>query len=164
MVLFDRILVVLVASFASSFAFSGNMTYFHQGLGACGKTHYDTNAVVALSAYDYGTEDNPNHAAVCGRWIKITAKGRTTRAQVWDKCPGIECPSGSIDVSPSVFQDIADLSVGRLEVTWDFEDNPVVGGVSSVTHPTSTIIGAHIVTHYATTTVTITAQPGKRSL
>jgi expansin (peptidoglycan-binding protein) len=104
-------------------AFSGQMTYFYPGLGACGIAHGDSDAVVALSALDFGNDINPNKAAVCGKWVKIShANGNSVRAPIWDKCP--ECVSGSIDVSPSVFQQIIGLFVGRTDVTWELEDIP----------------------------------------
>ena len=90
-----------------------------KGLGACGRFNSDNDAVVALSPAQYGNDPNPNNAAVCGRWITIRANGRTTAAQVVDKCPG--CASGSIDVSPAIFDDIADLGVGRIRVDWEFQ-------------------------------------------
>lgn len=90
-----------------------------KGLGACGWTHNSGNPVVALSPAEYGYDSNPNNAAVCGKWITITANGKTTAAQVVDKCP--ECVSGAIDVSPAIFDDIADLGVGRIRVDWWFQ-------------------------------------------
>ena len=45
-------------------------------------------------------------------------QGKTASATVVDKCP--ECASGSIDVSPAVFTQLADLSVGRIQVSWDW--------------------------------------------
>ncbi|CAH0018770.1 unnamed protein product [Clonostachys rhizophaga] len=118
---FKSLLLATVAA-TSAVAYTGDMTYFNQGLGSCGQVKTDADAVVALSAADYGEWANPNQATVCGKWIKITANGKTVRAQVWDKCPGGECVSGGIDVSPSVFTQIADLSVGRLTVSWEFEE------------------------------------------
>lgn len=75
--------------------------------------------MVALSPAEYGNDPNPNNSPQCGRWITIRGNGRTTAAQVVDKCPG--CASGSIDVSPVIFDDIAPLSVGRVQVTWEFQ-------------------------------------------
>ena len=45
--------------------------------------------------------------------------GAFVDAVVVDLCPG--CASGSIDLSPAAFEQLADLSVGRIEVTWDYE-------------------------------------------
>lgn len=140
MSLFKSLVLATVAA-TSAVAFTGDMTYFNQGLGSCGQVKTDADAVVALSALDYGEWANPNEATVCGKWIKITANGKTARAQVWDKCPGGECVSGGIDVSPSVFTQIADLSVGRLTVTWEYEDGTGGGSgdvsTTAVPAPTS---------------------------
>ncbi|KAK7749111.1 hypothetical protein SLS62_008398 [Diatrype stigma] len=98
-------------------AYSGDMTYFYprgvKGLGACGGTNNQGDAVVALSPSEYSGGSH------CGQWITIQGNGHTTAAQVVDECPG--CASGSIDVSPAIFDDIADLSVGRIGVTWWFQ-------------------------------------------
>lgn len=134
---FKSLLLATVAA-TSAVAYTGDMTYFNQGLGSCGQVKTDSDAVVALSAADYGEWANPNEATVCGKWITITANGKTARAQVWDKCPGGECVSGGIDVSPSVFTQIADLSVGRLTVTWQFDDGTGGGEASSTVVPAPT--------------------------
>lgn len=84
-----------------------------KGLGACGWTNGDNDAVVALSPSQY------NNGANCGKWITIHGNGKTTAARVVDLCPG--CGSGSIDVAPAIFDDIASLDVGRTSVTWDFQ-------------------------------------------
>ncbi|KAJ2988024.1 hypothetical protein NUW58_g4191 [Xylaria curta] len=39
--------------------------------------------------------------------------------RVADLCPG--CPANGIDVSPAIFDDIADLSVGVVQVNWFFQ-------------------------------------------
>ncbi|KAJ8132701.1 hypothetical protein O1611_g920 [Lasiodiplodia mahajangana] len=91
--------------------FTGDITYYQPGLGACGETNSDSEAVVALSPSQY----NGN----CGKSITITKDGKTAKAKVVDKCPS--CASGAIDVSSTVFQSLADLSVGRTTVSWSFD-------------------------------------------
>ncbi|CAH0037958.1 unnamed protein product [Clonostachys solani] len=155
-----KTLFAVAVSATSAAAYAGDMTYFHQGMGACGLVHADSDAVVALSSFDFGNDANPNKAAVCGKWVKIThASGKTARAQVWDKCPGGECVSGSIDVSPSVFQQITDLSVGRTQVTWEFEDGTGGGqNTATTTVPDNTVDNVASAAT-VTVTVTVTAQP-----
>ncbi|RYO77553.1 hypothetical protein DL764_010209 [Monosporascus ibericus] len=114
-----RFLVAFAVSASTAVAFTGDMTHFTPGLGACGRFNTEADPVVALSPAQYGNDPNPNNAAVCGRWITIHGNGRTTAAQVVDKCA--DCPSGSIDVSPVIFDDIAPTSVGRVQVTWEFQ-------------------------------------------
>ncbi|KAI0908583.1 RlpA-like double-psi beta-barrel-protein domain-containing protein-containing protein [Ustulina deusta] len=95
---------------AGSQTFTGDITYYQPGLGACGVTNSDSEAVVALSPAQY----NGN----CGKTITITKGGKTATAKVVDKCPS--CASGAIDVSSTVFQSLADLGVGRTTVSWSF--------------------------------------------
>ena len=46
-------------------------------------------------------------------------QGQFVDATVVDLCPG--CASGSIDLSTGAFEQLAPISVGRLQVSWDFE-------------------------------------------
>ncbi|GAW21018.1 hypothetical protein ANO14919_105310 [Xylariales sp. No.14919] len=92
-------------------AFTGDMTYYQPGLGACGQTNSDSEHVVAMSPSEF--QGN------CGKTITITKGGKTATAKVVDKCPS--CASGSIDVSSTVFQSLVDLAVGRTTVTWSFD-------------------------------------------
>lgn len=107
--------------------YSGDITYYDLGLGACG---YDdagtTEHIVALSKADWykrgsGTSlgiDMPNHAW-CDQTITITAGGKSTTALVHDICP--DCESGSIDVSDNVFMTLfGSLEAGRKPVSWSF--------------------------------------------
>ncbi|KAI1270354.1 RlpA-like double-psi beta-barrel-protein domain-containing protein-containing protein [Xylariaceae sp. FL1019] len=101
-------------TFTSSIAnrsYTGDITYYEPGLGACGWTNSDSEDVVALSTADYDGN--------CGKSITITKDGKTASAKVVDKCPS--CASGSIDVSSTVFAQLADLSVGRTTVSWSFD-------------------------------------------
>ncbi|KAI0535417.1 RlpA-like double-psi beta-barrel-protein domain-containing protein-containing protein [Xylaria digitata] len=91
--------------------FTGDITYYQPGLGACGETNSDSENVVAMSPSEY--EGN------CGKTITITKDGKTATAKVVDKCPS--CASGAIDVSSTVFQSLVDLSVGRTTVSWSFD-------------------------------------------
>ncbi|KAI0965462.1 RlpA-like double-psi beta-barrel-protein domain-containing protein-containing protein [Xylaria arbuscula] len=91
--------------------FTGDITYYQPGLGACGETSTDSEAVVALSTSQYDGN--------CGKTMTITKDGKTATAKVVDKC--MSCASGSIDVSSTVFQSLVDLSVGRTTVTWSFD-------------------------------------------
>ncbi|KAI0201982.1 RlpA-like double-psi beta-barrel-protein domain-containing protein-containing protein [Astrocystis sublimbata] len=90
--------------------YTGDLTFYQPGLGACGETSTDSEAVVALSPSEY----NGN----CGKTIAIHKDGKTAKAKVVDKCPG--CASGAIDVSSTVFSSLVDPSVGRTTVSWSF--------------------------------------------
>ncbi|KAI1212591.1 barwin-like endoglucanase [Annulohypoxylon truncatum] len=113
----STVLAVALAA-TQGLAYSGDMTYYTPGLGACGKYNTESDHIVALAPAQYGYDANPNNAAVCGKTIKISYGGKTATATVVDKCP--ECASGSIDVSPAVFKELASLDKGRVKVTWSY--------------------------------------------
>ncbi|KAI1350375.1 RlpA-like double-psi beta-barrel-protein domain-containing protein-containing protein [Xylaria sp. FL0043] len=96
---------------ARSQTFTGDITYYQPGLGACGETSTDAETVVALSPAQYD--------GACGKTITITKDGKTATAKVVDKCPS--CASGAIDVSSTVFKSLADMAVGRTTVSWSFD-------------------------------------------
>ncbi|KAI1362898.1 hypothetical protein F5Y08DRAFT_258264 [Xylaria arbuscula] len=109
--------------------YSGDITYYAPGLGACGYTDSESSLIVALSVDDWaargsGTNsgvDQPNHPW-CNQMITITAaNGNTATAKVHDKCPG--CASGSIDVTEPIFMQLfGSLSGGRETMTWTFNN------------------------------------------
>lgn len=96
---------------SSGQTFTGDITYYQPGLGACGETSSDSDTVVALSPAEYDGS--------CGKTITITKGGKTATAKVVDKCPA--CASGAIDVSSTVFKSLADMAVGRTQVSWSFD-------------------------------------------
>ncbi|KAK8044005.1 RlpA-like double-psi beta-barrel-protein domain-containing protein-containing protein [Apiospora rasikravindrae] len=99
-------------------AFSGDMTYYDAGLGACGQTNNNNDAIVALPSHFF-TASNPNQDPLCNRNIRITYQGKSTTAKIVDKCAG--CSGNSIDVTPSVFTTlVGGLGAGRVQVTWDY--------------------------------------------
>ncbi|CAG8510183.1 312_t:CDS:2 [Diversispora eburnea] len=100
-------------------AFTGDATYYDPGLGSCGITSSGSDFVVALVTID----GNPNHNPLCGKQIVVTGPKGSVTCTIVDRCP--VCPYGDVDLSRPAFEKIADLSVGRLRVTWDF-----VGGGS----------------------------------
>ncbi|EUC56528.1 riboflavin-aldehyde forming enzyme, putative [Rhizoctonia solani AG-3 Rhs1AP] len=91
-------------------AFTGDATYYHAGLGACGGTNGDWEYVVALNAPQW------NNGANCYRGITVQAYGKQFNAAIVDLCPG--CGYGSLDLTPSLFQAFTSLDVGRFGVTW----------------------------------------------
>ncbi|KAI1472612.1 RlpA-like double-psi beta-barrel-protein domain-containing protein-containing protein [Daldinia caldariorum] len=110
---FTKVVAVLSCVLHYAAAFSGDMTYYTPGLGSCGQTNSESDAVVALSPSQYAADPQ-----LCGKKIQIHMGGKTAVATVVDKCPG--CSSDSIDVSPTVFQELSPLTVGRVKVEWDF--------------------------------------------
>ena len=55
---------------------------------------------------------------MCGRSMVVTGPdGKTVTVTVADTCPG--CAPGSVDLTPTAFQQLAPLEVGRLQgISW----------------------------------------------
>jgi len=88
-------------------------------LGACGWESSDSDAIVALSVSLMGSLSSGDvQNSYCGKTITIHHGSSTTQAKVVDKCQA--CAEHDIDVSSSVFSDIADMDSGRVSVTWSF--------------------------------------------
>lgn len=104
---------------------TGQGTYYATGLGACGITNTDTDFICAVSellfdTYPGYTGGNPNNNPVCGKKITATYEGKSVTVTVTDRCTG--CAQTSLDFSPSAFQQLSDLSVGRLfGMTWTWD-------------------------------------------
>ncbi|KAI0903345.1 riboflavine-aldehyde-forming enzyme [Ustulina deusta] len=110
MISLTKLIIALGLTIGPAMASGGDMTYYNPGLGYCGQTNGDNDAVVALSPGEV--------VGKCGKTIKIHHDGKSATAKVVDKCPG--CAAGSIDVSPVVFKQLANLDQGRVHVTWEF--------------------------------------------
>lgn len=96
---------------------TGKGTYFLQGgnAGACGTVHQDSDFVIALQTAEY------SNGAHCGKKVKILNKAnqKTATATVADECP--TCVSkDSIDMSQGLFESLAALSTGMIDVEWGF--------------------------------------------
>jgi len=93
--------------------YSGQATWFEDGLGACGITNGPNDFIVALNTPQYGSGED------CFKMITITGdNGITQTAQITDECPG--CAYGYLDMSQGLFQAFHDLGVGEFPITWDF--------------------------------------------
>jgi hypothetical protein len=88
---------------------SGQGTYYEVGLGSCGKKNNNNQMVCALS----GSIMNKSY---CGKTITVKSLGKSYSCTVVDTCPG--CSSGSVDMSPKLFQKFAPLSKGVIPITW----------------------------------------------
>jgi len=95
---------------------TGRGTWFYPGMGNCGVENSVDDPIIAIpeSLYD------ENNGSNCGQWIRITddASGKTVYGLTEDSCPS--CGSGDLDMSPAVFQQMADPSVGELSISWSF--------------------------------------------
>ncbi|KAI1382513.1 uncharacterized protein F4822DRAFT_435501 [Hypoxylon trugodes] len=109
--------------------FSGEITYYNAGLGACGYPDDgkdDTTNIVAIpaqfwdnisTATSYGL-NQPAHP-LCDKTITITSlDGKATTATIRDRCGG--CAGHAIDVTPHAFNELfGSLEGGRLDCTWE---------------------------------------------
>ncbi|EQK97956.1 hypothetical protein G6O67_004842 [Ophiocordyceps sinensis] len=92
---------------------TGEITYFNPGLGACGETNGDGDAVAALSASLFDAE------RPCNRNIRVSYQGRSLTVRVVDRCQA--CAHDDVDLSPSAFQHvIGDLALGRVTASWEW--------------------------------------------
>ncbi|KAI8992737.1 RlpA-like double-psi beta-barrel-protein domain-containing protein-containing protein [Trametes punicea] len=123
---FSAVLIAVVS--AATVALSqpltgtGDATFYEAGLGACGIFNTDADFIVAVDAQTFdtfpGATGNPNTNPICNKQLTATTTdGKSVTLTVTDRCAG--CGPGSIDLTPTAFQQLAPLSVGRLHgVTW----------------------------------------------
>jgi expansin (peptidoglycan-binding protein) len=102
---------------------TGDGTYYNaDGTGNCSfDASPDDLMVAAMNATDYA------NAAWCGACLAVTGPKATVTVRVVDQCPG--CQQGDLDLSPQAFQQIADLSAGRVTITWHEVDCGVTGPI-----------------------------------
>lgn len=99
--------------------YTGDLTYYGPGLGACGVTSSDTDHIVSISHFTFDAVSkgsNPNTNPLCGHKLRAVRNGNSIDLTVVDRCVG--CQPTDIDVSPGAFKQLADPSLGRVEVTW----------------------------------------------
>ncbi|KAK5050920.1 hypothetical protein LTR84_003479 [Exophiala bonariae] len=106
--------------------YTGDLTYYDPGLGACGVTSKDGDKIVAVShlvfdAVSVGT--NPNANPLCGKKIRARRDNKSVDLTVVDRCTG--CQPTDIDITMEVFATLADIDQGRVLVEWNWlEDVP----------------------------------------
>lgn len=105
--------------------FTGDLTYYGPGLGACGVDSTENDAIVSVSHFLYDavqTGSDPNQNPLCGKKIRATRVDERTGKQVSvdltvvDRCTG--CEPTDLDVSPAMFDKMADHDLGRVTMTW----------------------------------------------
>ena len=74
------------------------------------------------------TELNWSSAAWCGACADVHGPDGSVRIRIVDRCP--ECPDGHLDLSPQAFEQIAELHLGRIDITWQFVACNVSGPVT----------------------------------
>jgi hypothetical protein len=101
-------------------SYSGDITYYAVGLGACGFDDSGkdrTDNIVAVSSQLMGAQSNGN--PFCNKSITIKANGKTIQAVVRDKCPS--CAVGDIDGTEKMFLELfGSLDAGRQPIEWWF--------------------------------------------
>ncbi|KAF8941226.1 RlpA-like double-psi beta-barrel-protein domain-containing protein-containing protein [Dissophora ornata] len=101
-------------STSSTGPFTGRGTWFTDTFGSCGKSFNTNDLIVAMNA------EQMDGTAQCGRTVRITANGQTVDATVVDTCPSSSCSSGALDLSQAVFEQLAPLSQGVVQISWKF--------------------------------------------
>jgi expansin (peptidoglycan-binding protein) len=103
---------------------TGDGTYYAAtGDGACsfGPSPNDLD-VAAMNAPQFAG------SAVCGECVAVTGPKGSVTLRIVDLCP--ECKSGDLDMSQEAFAMIADVSAGRVKITWHVVPCAVTGSVA----------------------------------
>ncbi|CAJ2508137.1 Uu.00g093230.m01.CDS01 [Anthostomella pinea] len=99
--------------------FTGDLTFYEPGLGACGVTNDNGDNVVAVSQllFDHKTPGgNPNKNPLCGRKINVHHGGKTQLFTVQDRCTG--CKLHDLDATVTFFEKFTSPDKGRIPITW----------------------------------------------
>ncbi len=102
----------------------GEATYydFADGTGNCSFDASPNDMMIgAMNHADYAD------SAACGACVELTGPTGTITIRIVDRCP--ECPAGDIDLSPESFAEIAELSAGRVPITWHYTDCSLSGPI-----------------------------------
>ena len=97
--------------------------YFATGDGACmfGPSPGDL-MVAAMNAEEY------DNGAVCGAYVYVTGPLGAMTVRIVDLCP--ECKAGHLDLSQEAFAQIAELYLGRVDITWQVVSPELDGPVA----------------------------------
>ncbi|KAG8836047.1 hypothetical protein FRC17_010511 [Serendipita sp. 399] len=73
--------------------FTGELTFYDTGLGACGRTNNDGDMIAAASmllfdGFEGYTGGNPNNNPICGRRVNIYFEGKSINVELVDRCVG----------------------------------------------------------------------------
>ncbi len=102
--------------------YTGDITHYEVGLGSCGTTNSDSEAVCALSVAMMANGANPNSNPKCQKTITLfnPRTGKNTKAKIVDTCQG--CAYEDVDLSPSLFTTVAPAGDGRVSgIQWSFD-------------------------------------------
>ncbi|KAI7870614.1 hypothetical protein BDF14DRAFT_1720762 [Spinellus fusiger] len=99
--------------------YRGYGTFFHPAseggpVGSCGPYEDDDSQIIALNLDQYGGENSKSEW--CFKKLLITYHDKSTVATITDACPG--CSYNSLDLTPAVFAELEDFSVGVIDIAW----------------------------------------------
>ncbi|KAI9928418.1 hypothetical protein ASPWEDRAFT_181996 [Aspergillus wentii DTO 134E9] len=107
--------------------YTGDLTYYDPALGSCGISSSSSDHICAVShkLFDAASKgSNPNENPLCGLKLRLRRNGESVDVKVVDRCVG--CKETDLDVSRAVFNQVADLDLGRVVVEWAWlEDSPI---------------------------------------
>ncbi|KIV95035.1 hypothetical protein PV10_02742 [Exophiala mesophila] len=101
--------------------YTGDLTYYDPGLGACGITSSNKDKIVAVSHLVFdavSVGSNPNNNPLCGKKIRARRSNRSVDLTVVDRCTG--CEPTDIDVTVNIFATLAEVEQGRVSVEWNW--------------------------------------------
>jgi len=107
---------------AANVVHKGEATYYSPdgAAGACGNYNTDSDKVVALPYQLYDALKGSKQSR-CNDKIRITYNGKTVDATVADRCPGCLASEGHLDLSTSLFEELADTALGVIKpIYWEF--------------------------------------------
>jgi expansin (peptidoglycan-binding protein) len=82
------------------------------GDGACSYGPSDDFMTAAMNTADYET------SKACGAYVRVRAEsGASITVRITNECPA-PCAPGQLDLSTQAFAKLADLSAGRIAITW----------------------------------------------
>ncbi|MCX3063780.1 expansin EXLX1 family cellulose-binding protein [Streptomyces beihaiensis] len=94
------------------------------GNGSCLYGPTDDMMIAAMNVTDYES------AKACGAYVRVRAAGgATVTVRIVNECPA-PCAPGQLDLSRQAFAKLADLSVGRLPVTWTLLSPDLPGAIA----------------------------------
>jgi expansin (peptidoglycan-binding protein) len=121
----DHILYLPLVSMSNSNpVHQGIATYYDAtGEGACGFDASPADLMVtAMNADEY------DHASYCGAYLHVEGPKGAIIVRVIDLCP--ECQAGHLDLSREAFAEIADLYLGRVDITWQLVSPEMDGPIT----------------------------------
>lgn len=107
-------------------AYRGVATAYEAGNGdgACLFGPSPDLMIAAMNTTDYET------SRACGAYVLVrAANGNSVTVRITNECP-LPCAPGQLDLSQQAFAKLADLSVGRIPITWSLLSPSTSGTIS----------------------------------